>query len=347
MDSYDAMAGAVDKILLESKFGRRRQKLRNHDKEKTEIQHGRDGRISRISKPYPVIFEHESFRGVNGANGNKVDGDARKIKEHLNVSGARQENDYGQNKGIGKFSQRFKAAVTKKENETEMERAIRKMIVYLMESGKRDENENETDVATRKMMEILNEYHRISFDREMLQKGKSVGKCIGSFNTLEDKFLNRISEPNCDNSNLLTELEKRKFEYVETQIREMEYAITSLEKEMDALTTAIGKIVIQYLIDKSQRHLKMNGKYEETLGKLHHDVQFVRDYIRERSNITDGSPMSDTLPLLERMVTDSNVLTTSPTPNAMAPPNVSFSESQKTPRNQRIIVEHFQEMKNI
>ncbi|KAJ6643337.1 hypothetical protein Bhyg_08297, partial [Pseudolycoriella hygida] len=157
MDNYDAMASAVDEVLLESKFDRRQKKRRNLDKKKAEIESGRDGRISRLSKPYPKITEHQRFLRVNGANGNKVDGDARKIKEHLNVSGARQENDYGQNKGIRKFSQRFQAA---------------------------------------------------------------------------------------------------------------------------------------------------------------------------------GSPMSDTLPLLERMVTDTNVLTTSPTPNAMAPPNVSFSESQKTPRNQ-------------
>ncbi|KAJ6643154.1 hypothetical protein Bhyg_08110, partial [Pseudolycoriella hygida] len=383
MDNYDEMASAVDKILLESTFGRRRNKRRSHDKEKTEFQPlnatsaERDGRIF---KRNTAAIENQRFFRVNGANGNKVDGDARKIKEHLNstfgrrrnklrihdkektefqplnansaaldgrifkrntaaiqnqrffrvngANGNKQENDYEQNKAFRKFSERFKAAVTKTENETEMETAVDEMMVYLTESGKRDENE--IDVAGRKTIEILNEFHRISFERDMLQKGKSVGKCIGSFNTLEDKFLDRISEPNIDINNLLTELEKRKFEYVETQIREMEYAITSLQNEIDALAMAVEKINFSYLMDTSSRHLKMNGKYEEALRKLHLAVQFLREHIRERSNITQPS-LSDTLPFLERMVTDPNELTTSPTPNAMAPPNVSFSESQKTP----------------
>ncbi|KAJ6643502.1 Hydroxyacyl-coenzyme A dehydrogenase, mitochondrial [Pseudolycoriella hygida] len=51
MDNYDEMASAVDKILLESTFGRRRNKRRSHGKEKNEFQPlnansaGRDGRI--------------------------------------------------------------------------------------------------------------------------------------------------------------------------------------------------------------------------------------------------------------------------------------------------------------
>ncbi|KAJ6643269.1 hypothetical protein Bhyg_08227, partial [Pseudolycoriella hygida] len=51
MDNYDKMASAVDKILLESTFGRRRNKRRSHDKEKNEFQPlnansaGRDGKI--------------------------------------------------------------------------------------------------------------------------------------------------------------------------------------------------------------------------------------------------------------------------------------------------------------
>ncbi|KAJ6647172.1 hypothetical protein Bhyg_02392, partial [Pseudolycoriella hygida] len=165
MDNFDGMESAVDNILRENKFGSRRYELRSHDKEKTEVQPlnvSSGARGGRISKRNSAAIKIQRFsRLAPFTNGNKVDGDARKIQEHLNVSGA----------------------VTEMENETEMDAAVQKMMLYLMESGKRDENENVIDVATRKMMEILNEYLRISCDRDMLHKGKNVGKCVGSFNT--------------------------------------------------------------------------------------------------------------------------------------------------------------------
>ncbi|KAJ6643155.1 hypothetical protein Bhyg_08111, partial [Pseudolycoriella hygida] len=87
MDNYDEMASAVGRILLESKIGRCRRKRKNHDKERAEIRPSNvnsNGRGGRISKRNTAAIENQRFFRVNGANGNKVDGDARKIKEHLN-----------------------------------------------------------------------------------------------------------------------------------------------------------------------------------------------------------------------------------------------------------------------
>ncbi|KAJ6643503.1 hypothetical protein Bhyg_08465 [Pseudolycoriella hygida] len=240
MDNYDEMASAVGRILLESKIGRCRRKRKNHDKKRAEIQPSNvnsNGRGGRIFKRNTAAIENQRFFRENGAN-------------NANVSGARQENDDRQKKAIREFLQRYKKSIKKRENETEMEKAIREMVVFLAVSGKRDENESEIDVATRKMREFLTEYHRKSSDRDMLQKGKSVGKCIGDFNKLESKF---FSEPNCDIDNLLTKLEKQNFEYVEAKIEKIESTMRSLQKKMVVLDFKNKKPKETYLYVASKK----------------------------------------------------------------------------------------------
>lgn len=138
--------------------------------------------------------------------------------------------------------------------------------------------------------------------------GKAMGKSFGDLKDLENEFLNKVSNPNCNINVLLSDLQIRKMESVEKEILQTKKRMEALTKTMDTVKQEVNamtddfyygkwlkrinesslkfkKLYSEEMNSQYNHYFKMNGKFEETLRSLATDVRYIKNNICGPFNI--------------------------------------------------------------